>query len=134
MNDPEKELKYDMIIPNNDTLDEIEDVGSYGAPKNSQVAEILEVLENHSVKTHCRHYIISYDGIIVIPRYKYNDGLDLVLSGSIPLSIEEYNQRDREVLDDDLGNEILQFMFLSLEVGFGVYEEEPRPNPPFTIV
>jgi len=63
----------------------------------------------------CRHFLISYDGIIVIPRYKYNEGLDLVLGGSVALTPEEYVQKDKVKLDDDLGNEVLQFMLQSLD-------------------
>lgn len=108
-------FKYNMYIPSNSTLDKIEDIGSYGAPDTERVKEILASLEQHVSETGCKEYIISFDGIIVIPRYKYNEGLDLVLGGSEVLTPEQYVAKSKDALDDDLGNEVVQFTLQSLD-------------------
>ena len=108
-------LEYNMFIPSNSTLDRIEDIGSYGAPPQLRVDEIHILLEDHAKQTGCKEYIISFDGIIVIPRYKYSEGLDKVLGGEVALTPEEYVSRSKEDLDDDLGNEVIQFLIHSID-------------------
>lgn len=106
---------YNMIVPCNRSLDKVEDIGSYGGPNLLRVTEILSSLEQHTRICGCKDYIISFDGIIVIPRYKYNEGLDLVLGGTDALTPEEYSFKSKEELDDALGNEVLQFVLQSLD-------------------
>lgn len=110
-----KQVEYNMYIPSNSTLDKYEDVGSYGAPDPIRSREILNALEEHVKEFKCKDYIIAFDGIIVIPRYKYSDGLGMVIGGSEVLTPEEYILKSKEDLDDELGNEVLQFILQSLD-------------------
>lgn len=80
-----------------------------------RLSEIHMQMSIHSEQHKCNHYILSFDGVIVIPRYSYSEGLGLVLGGSEPLTPEDYMQKTDSELDSDLGNEIIQFHLQSLD-------------------
>lgn len=81
---------FNLHVPSNHTLDNLEGSGYYGTPPENKIIEIKTKAQDYALNVNGVWFIITFDGIKTRPEHEYDHHMGLVIGGEKAYTPEEF--------------------------------------------